>query len=66
MIRIGIIGYGYWGPRIARNFYEAKDCEVSIICDANVGRLQRAAVAFPGVATTSTASEVTRSPQVAR
>jgi predicted dehydrogenase len=64
MIQIGIIGYGYWGPRIARNFFEAKDCEVSVICDANPERLRRAAVAFPGVATTSSASEVTRSPQV--
>jgi predicted dehydrogenase len=64
MLQIGIIGYGYWGPRIARNFYETKDCEVSVICDANPERLRRAAVAFPGVATTSTASEVTRSQQV--
>jgi predicted dehydrogenase len=64
MIRVGIIGYGYWGPRIARNFYELQECRVSVICDESAERLQRAAVAFPGVATTSIASEVTRSPQV--
>jgi predicted dehydrogenase len=64
MIRIGIIGYGYWGPRIARNFFEAKGCQVTVICDADAERLRRAAVAFPGVATTSVASEVTRSPHV--
>jgi len=33
MIRVGIIGYGYWGPHIARNFHAADDCEVSVICD---------------------------------
>lgn len=64
MIRVGIIGYGYWGPRIARNFYSQKDCEISIICDKSPELLKRAAVAFPGVATTSDSSDVTRSPQV--
>jgi predicted dehydrogenase len=64
MIRVGVIGYGYWGPRIARNFYESKDSRVTVICDENSERLQRAAVAFPGVSTTNIASEVTRSPNV--
>jgi predicted dehydrogenase len=64
MIRVGVIGYGYWGPRIARNFYELKDCKVSIICDENTERLRRAAIAFPGVTTTSNASEVTRSAEI--
>ena len=64
MIRVGIIGYGYWGPRIARNFYELKDCKVSVICDENTDRLRRAAIAFPGVTTTNNASEVTLSADI--
>jgi predicted dehydrogenase len=64
MIRVGLIGYGYWGPRIARNFYALKDCEVSVICDKSMELLQRAAIAFPGVTTTNNASEVIRSPEV--
>lgn len=64
MIRIGIIGYGYWGPRIARNFYALKGCEVSVICDKSAEPLEHAALAFPGVATTSDACEVIRSPHV--
>ena len=35
MIRIGVIGYGYWGPNIVRNFH-AHDCsEVVLVCDKN-------------------------------
>ena len=64
MTRIGVIGYGYWGPRIARNFHALKGCEVSTICDKSTELLQHAAVAFPGVATTSDACEVIRSPHV--
>jgi predicted dehydrogenase len=64
MIRVGIIGYGYWGPRIARNFYAQKDCELSVICDKSPDLLQRAAVAFPGVTTTNNATEVIQSTKV--
>ena len=64
MIRVGIIGYGYWGPHIARNFHAADDCEVSVICDkspAAQGRIQRA---YPGVRATCDVSEVLSSPQI--
>ena len=33
MIRLGIIGYGYWGPQVARNFHSLNGCELSVICD---------------------------------
>jgi hypothetical protein len=26
MIRVGVIGYGYWGPNLVRNFAEAPEC----------------------------------------
>ena len=49
MIRTAVIGYGYWGPRIVRNFSAAKDCKVVAICDKSPSALQRAARDFPGV-----------------
>ena len=64
MIRVGIIGYGYWGPQIARNFHAADGCEVAVICDKNPavhGRIRRA---YPGVHTTCDVSEVVCSPQI--
>ncbi len=28
LIRIGVIGYGYWGPNLVRNFYETAGVQV--------------------------------------
>jgi predicted dehydrogenase len=64
MFRVGIIGYGYWGPRISRNFHALNGCEVSMICDKSVESLRRASRAFPGVSVTTDLSEVLRSPQI--
>src|ERR1043165_6306365 len=64
MIQIGIIGYGYWGPQIARNFHAAEDCNVAVICDKDPAKLQRAQRAHPGVRTTSDPSEVLCSPAI--
>jgi predicted dehydrogenase len=64
MIRIGIIGYGYWGPRIVRNFYSAEGCEVSVICDKSTASLCRIKRDFPGVHVTSDASEVLSSAHI--
>ena len=61
MIRVGIIGYGYWGPRIARNFQGLNGCELSVICDKSAASLKRAAQANPSVSVTADAQDVLRS-----
>jgi predicted dehydrogenase len=62
MIRVGIIGYGYWGPRIARNFQGLAGCELSVICDKSAASLKRAMHAHPSVSVTSDAQDVLGSP----
>lgn len=37
-MNIGIIGYGYWGPNLVRNFSSLQNCKVSSIAEANVSR----------------------------
>ncbi len=64
MIRLGLIGYGYWGPRIARNFHGLNGCELSVICDKSSESLRRAKKAYPDVCVTSDANEVLRSPEI--
>ncbi len=64
MIRVGIIGYGYWGPRIARNFQTTKGCELAVICDKSVDSMRRAKQAHPGVSVTCDANEVLCSPHI--
>ena len=62
MIRVGLIGYGYWGPRIARNFHGLNGCELSVICDKSSDSLRRARLAHPDVSVTSDAKDVLTSP----
>ncbi len=64
MIRIGVIGYGYWGPNIARNFQAVNDCQVAVICDQSPQALQRAQRAYPFATVTTDANMVTSSPEV--
>ena len=40
MIKIGLIGFGYWGPNLARNFNVNLDFELSAICDFSADRLE--------------------------
>jgi predicted dehydrogenase len=43
VIRVGLIGYGYWGPNLARNFAETDGAVLAAVADARADR--RAAVA---------------------
>jgi predicted dehydrogenase len=64
MVRLGIIGYGYWGPRIVRNFHNIEGCEVSLVCDRSIASLRRVARDFPALHTTIDACEVLTSPSI--
>lgn len=41
-VRIGLIGFGYWGPNLARNFHALSACELAAICDASPDRRRKA------------------------
>lgn len=49
MIKIGLIGYGYWGPNLARNFHNNPDLHLGAICDFALDRLKTAGRLYPGV-----------------
>ena len=42
MLKVGLIGYGYWGPNVARNLYNNKDMDFCCICDRKKDRLEKA------------------------
>jgi predicted dehydrogenase len=46
-VRVGIVGYGYWGPNLARNFAELDTAEVVAICDTREKELARAGMRHP-------------------
>jgi len=64
MIRVGVIGYGYWGPNVVRNLQGLDSTRAEIVCDQSPAALARARKANPGIQTVSDAREVLRSPHV--
>ena len=49
MIKIGLIGFGYWGPNLARNFNANPDLELVAICDFSADRREAACRLYPQV-----------------
>lgn len=58
MIKCALIGYDYWGPNLARNLYENRDCDLMYICDVDERRLKKAKDRFPLVDITSFSSTI--------
>jgi predicted dehydrogenase len=58
MLRIGVVGYGYWGPNVARNFQAVDRAELVGICDANPAALARAKRQYPQVRLTSSVNDL--------
>ena len=50
-IKVGVLGYGYWGPKLARNLSEIPGCELSIVVDKDPTRLARVRLQHSGVRT---------------
>ena len=64
MIGIGVIGYGYWGPNLVRNFAECRSAAVRMVCDQRAERLQQVERRYPGVKVTTAPSELVNDPSV--
>ncbi|MBE0657320.1 MAG: Gfo/Idh/MocA family oxidoreductase [Bryobacteraceae bacterium] len=64
MIRVGVIGYGYWGPNIVRNLNSLGCAKVVTVCDRRESALARAKQAYPGVTVTQDEAEVLNSPEI--
>ena len=64
VVRMGVIGYGYWGPNIVRNIRNIENAELVAVCDKSPAALKRAARAYPGVHLSTDFAEVLRSPDI--
>src|SRR5436190_10473454 len=64
MMRIGVIGYGYWGPNIVRNFHTHEGSEVALVCDKNAKAAERLRKAHPSIPFTTDAMEILKSPRI--
>src|ERR671933_1407012 len=52
-IRVGVIGYGYWGPNLVRNFAEIGGSRVVAVSDLSTQRLAEVRGRYPSVKTTT-------------
>jgi predicted dehydrogenase len=58
MLRIGVIGHGYWGPNLVRNFMATSGSVVTAVCDSREERLVQLRKLYPTLTLYSNASEL--------
>ena len=64
MIRIGVVGYGYWGPNLVRNCFEAQGAQVSCVSDLRQDRLALVSSRYPTIKTTQDVRELIQDPAI--
>jgi predicted dehydrogenase len=64
MLRIGVIGYGYWGPNVVRNFSTANGSQVGIVCDMNQTALKKVKKAYPHIRVTTDSNELIKDTEI--
>jgi len=47
--KVGVVGCGYWGPNLIRNFKSLGDCELKMMCDLSEDRLKHLKTLYPDV-----------------
>lgn len=62
MIRIGVIGYGYWGPNLVRNFADLPGARVMAVCDQRPERLADAERRYPAIRVTPNPQDLLTDP----
>lgn len=48
-LKLGVVGLGYWGPNLARNFNNLAGCDLTAVCDLDPARVQHVQSLYPGV-----------------
>lgn len=64
MIKVGVIGYGYWGPNIVRNLHGLESTRAEMVCDRSPKALARAQKAYPGIRAVSDPADILRSSDI--
>ncbi len=64
MIHVAIIGYGYWGPKLVRNFLNTPLCKLVYVVDTNQKRLVKVQQKYPGLKTTLDFNTVINNPEI--
>lgn len=52
-VRVALVGCGYWGPNLARNFHQIPGAVLAAACDLDEHALNRISLLYPGIRTTT-------------
>ncbi len=63
-IIIGVIGYGYWGPNMVRNFFSSDNCIVNAVADVRKDRLSGLVKQFPSITALENADDIINDPKI--
>lgn len=63
-ISIGVVGCGYWGPNLIRNFRSVPSCRMKVMCDLNQDRLNHLHSLYPDVACESDVQQLIADPDL--
>jgi predicted dehydrogenase len=63
-VRIGVVGLGYWGPNLARNFAAIPGCELAWLCDESMEACDKLIPPFPGARTTKDLNDLLNDPKL--
>ncbi len=63
-MNVGVIGLGYWGPNIVRNFLSHEEVDRVVCCDKDAKQLQKIKKNFHSVETTSNADDIFNDPKI--
>jgi len=64
MINVGVIGYGYWGPNLVRNYVAQPYTRVAMVADRDAARLEKVAALYPAIRLTQSADELINDPGI--
>ena len=64
MIGVAVVGYGYWGPNLVRNFWETPGVRLVSVCDTRSERLAGVRSRYPAVEVTGTYADLLADPRV--
>lgn len=64
MIRVGVIGYGYWGPNLVRNYHASDKTEIRMVCDLDAERVKKVSKLYPSVKLTTDIDEIINSDEI--
>jgi predicted dehydrogenase len=64
LVRVGVIGCGYWGPNLVRNFFEAPGSTVAAVADLDSARLTTIGKRYPSIALVNDYREVLADPTI--